>query len=109
MTQGLLPLTMSLFLAQKGDLLIDFVRGETKQQNLVLLCRSHHTLLHQVGFRIEPRKRGFAFFDPEGRLLRYAGARKSVCLDTLLKAYTDRGLHIAPESNVPMRSGKRSD
>ena len=83
--------------------------GETKPDNLVLLCRFHHTLVHERGFRIEPRERGFAFLDLDGRPLPYAPKRKPACIDTLLQAHADRGLYIDFETNMPKWSGKPPD
>ena len=43
--------------------------GETKLDNLVLLCRHHHRLLHEEGFRLElnPWEGGRpVFYDPRG-------------------------------------------
>ncbi len=83
--------------------------GKTKLENLVLLCRAHHRLLHEVGFYIEPTATGFAFFDPKGRPVPYAGKPKNVCQATLFEAHADRGLHIDPDTNMPMWSGKPPD
>ena len=83
--------------------------GETKADNLVLLCRSHHALLHEAGFRIEPTECGFAFYDPEGRAVPYAGKRTLACVDTLLEAHADRGLQIDPDTNMPKWSGEPPD
>ena len=41
--------------------------GETSVRNLLSLCRRHHGLLHEGGYRVELRGDGFAFFTPEGR------------------------------------------
>lgn len=44
--------------------------GPTALTNLVLLCRRHHRLVHEGGYRIEsPRPHVFRFFDPDGRPL----------------------------------------
>jgi hypothetical protein len=42
------------------------IRGETKPENLVLLCRHHHRLIHEGGFRVEPTESGFRFLMPDG-------------------------------------------
>jgi hypothetical protein len=42
--------------------------GPTKLENLVELCSTHHRLLHEGGYRIEPRPDGtLAFHRPDGR------------------------------------------
>jgi len=44
--------------------------GETRLDNLVLLCRRHHRLLHEGGFNVELRDDGRPlFFDSQGRLI----------------------------------------
>jgi hypothetical protein len=40
--------------------------GETTLQNLVLLCRRHHRLVHEGGWHVDRRLR---FHDPRGRPL----------------------------------------
>jgi hypothetical protein len=46
--------------------------GETRLDNLILLCRRHHALLHQEGFEIVKGTEGFEFVRPDGRTLPYA-------------------------------------
>jgi hypothetical protein len=46
--------------------------GETRLDNLIQLCRHHHTLLHQEGFEIVQGTEGFEFVRPDGRKLPYA-------------------------------------
>jgi hypothetical protein len=41
-----------------------FPGGETALDNLVLLCRRHHRLVHEGGYAVDPRMR---FYDPHGR------------------------------------------
>ena len=42
--------------------------GETSKDNLVLLCRHHHRLVHEGGFSLEPGPGGdLVFRDPRGR------------------------------------------
>lgn len=49
--------------------------GSTSLNNLVLLCRHHHRLIHEGGFDITARDDGkFLFFDPMGRLIPHAPA-----------------------------------
>lgn len=44
--------------------------GETKLENLILLCRFHHRLVHEEGWRVEfwGKERRPAFIDPQGRI-----------------------------------------
>ncbi len=45
--------------------------GETRLDNLVLLCRRHHRLVHEGGYAVDARLR---FYDPYGRPLARASA-----------------------------------
>jgi hypothetical protein len=40
--------------------------GETKPENLVLLCRHHHRFIHEGRCRLEPTDNGFQFLMPDG-------------------------------------------
>lgn len=40
--------------------------GETCLENLVLLCRHHHRLIHEGGFTVERVRHSFLFTDPHG-------------------------------------------
>jgi hypothetical protein len=42
--------------------------GETKLDNLVLLCRPHHRMTHQ-GFTVEMTERGATFRRPDGSVI----------------------------------------
>ncbi|MEQ9451995.1 MAG: DUF222 domain-containing protein [Pseudomonadales bacterium] len=41
--------------------------GETKLDNLILLCSHHHMLMHEGGFSLRPRGDRFYFARPDGR------------------------------------------
>ncbi|MGK0222287.1 MAG: hypothetical protein ACI9ON_001526 [Limisphaerales bacterium] len=41
--------------------------GETKLDNLLLLCTHHHTLMHEGGFQLKPANGRFYFARPDGR------------------------------------------
>ena len=43
--------------------------GETKLDNLVLLCRHHHVLVHQAGWQIEGTPGALTFLRPDGTVL----------------------------------------
>ena len=52
--------------------------GETALSNLMLLCRAHHTLLHEGGCRVEANGgNGWNFFDHRNRLIEAQPARTS--------------------------------
>jgi len=38
--------------------------GETKLDNLVLICTRHHRLVHEFGYRISKTETGFEFVKP---------------------------------------------
>ena len=46
-----------------------FEDGETNLDNLVLLCRHHHTLIHEGGWRIEGTPDDLSFYRPDGSQL----------------------------------------
>lgn len=41
--------------------------GETSERNLVMLCRRHHTLVHEAAYSVEWRGSGLVFRRPNGR------------------------------------------
>lgn len=43
--------------------------GDTSLDNLVLLCRHHHRLVHEGGFSVRHETRGLVFRDPRGNRL----------------------------------------
>ena len=56
--------------------------GETRLDNLTLLCTYHHTLLHEGGFTIHDDERGGIFFRrPDGRVIPRSGYRAADMLD----------------------------
>jgi hypothetical protein len=55
--------------------------GETSLDNLVLLCRYHHRLLHQEGYGIEKGSGDFEFVLPDGPKLPRALARQFAACD----------------------------
>ena len=46
--------------------------GETKVENLVLLCRHHHTFVHEHGWGVEMTDEGAVFTAPSGRRVEVA-------------------------------------
>ncbi len=58
--------------------------GETKLENLTLLCTHHHTLLHEGGFTIYDDERGGIYFRrPDGRVIPRSGYRAADMLDDI--------------------------
>jgi hypothetical protein len=110
--------------------------GATDLANLVLLCRRHHRLVHEGGFRVERGTDGRAsvgasavrFVDPEGRAVLAAPPRPllrgdapeggdakdgegpgGVAMNLLRDAAEARGLRIHERTNVPRWDGTRLD
>ena len=55
--------------------------GETKLENLLFLCRTHHKAVHERGFRVELEANGVArFFRPDGRELPPAPAPPTLAM-----------------------------
>jgi hypothetical protein len=77
--------------------------GETKMNNLMLLCRRHHRLVHEEGYGIETGAFGeFTFTLPDGRILpnnqhgRFRGN-----FFELEHCNRENGLHIDHHTAVP--------
>ena len=51
--------------------------GETRMDNLVLLCRHHHRLVHEGGYGVRMSAHGPKFTDPTGRTLPQVGETRS--------------------------------
>lgn len=85
--------------------------GETKLDNLVMLCRHHLRLVHEGGFAVEMNAAGKpAFTAPDGEYLptgpdtRFRG--NVVALST---KHRRDGLDIRPQTPVPRWLGERMD
>jgi hypothetical protein len=73
--------------------------------NLLLLCRHHHRLLHEFGFRIERRDDGrVLFFRPDGALVPESPPPARPTRDVAAVA-TDCGAHVSAETCVPRWDG----
>jgi hypothetical protein len=83
--------------------------GETKLENLVLLCRRHHTLVHEAGFSLAATAEGFAFRDPRGHPLPRTDPRPATCADEVRHAHRRGGLHIDAKTNLPQWAGSPPD
>jgi hypothetical protein len=82
--------------------------GATSLDNLVQLCRFHHRLLHEGGYRVAKRGRDFEFRRPDGRLLRPVPRRRG-CARTLPESNRRAGHPVDPEATVGIYSFDRFD
>jgi hypothetical protein len=85
--------------------------GETNLDNLVLLCRRHHRLVHEGGFGVCRNQEGaIEFTYPDGRVmetgpdLRFCGNVVSIKV-----ANRGRGLDITPDTLPSLWRGERMD
>jgi hypothetical protein len=75
--------------------------GATALANLVELCRHHHRLVHEGGYRIERARGKLIFRSPDGRTLRPVPRPRRGDHHHLTDAHRRRGLHITAETPVP--------
>ncbi len=78
--------------------------GPTVLQNLATLCRAHHTLVHEGGYRIEPLAGGrFRFLRPDGREVLAAPTVGPVAPDPVSVLATD---WLPPDLSVTPDTGR---
>lgn len=83
--------------------------GATRADNLVLLCRQHHRLVHEGGFGLERRPGGqLVFTDPRGRRLDHAPTPPQVTMP-LAAHVAARHVDVSAETLVPAWQGERMD
>ena len=87
--------------------------GETKLSNLVLLCRRHHRLLHEGGFKVRMGADGeVQFFHPRGLPLHESPTPPPVgpypC-DDLLRDLEDAGIVVTGRESMPAWDGTPMD
>jgi hypothetical protein len=84
--------------------------GETSLENLVLLCRHHHRLVHEGGFSVGRGADGAVVFHrPDGEGLPSAFPLKRVEPCELEGTNDDLGIPITPDTCVPRWYGERMD
>jgi hypothetical protein len=87
--------------------------GPTTLENTLLMCRLHHVLCHEGGFRIEALPEGdFRFLDRQGREVQAAPPLPAVTQDprTVMTArWLPPEVEITPSTGVPTWDGERFD
>ena len=106
--------------------------GETRLDNLVLLCRRHHRAVHEDGFRVEMvtdtegkgrgeargtgegRGRGgsLRFHWPDGRPFPDVPPAQRLAADPVAAfeaKHSQLGIHVGPETAIPLWNGDRFD
>ena len=84
--------------------------GETKLDNLVLLCRHHHRLVHEGGYGVDMTAGGPKFTDPTARTIAPAAETRFRGNVFALKLQNRQvGLKIDSETTIPMWEGERMD
>ena len=87
--------------------------GPTVLSNLLSLCRAHHTLVHEGGFRVEALPGGrFRFLRPDGRALLPAPPMPAVIddpVECLAERWIPPEVNLTASSGLPSWQGERVD
>jgi hypothetical protein len=85
--------------------------GETSMDNLVLLCRRHHRLVHEEGFGLNRGTDGVINFSlPDGKIIPPGpDTRFSGNVVALRIRNKEKGLNITSDTLVPMWCGEKMD
>ena len=82
-------------------------------QNLLTMCKAHHVLVHEGGYRVEPLSGGkFRFLRPDGREVAAAPATGPVSPDPVSALVTDwlpPDLSVTPDTGRPTWDGEPVD
>jgi hypothetical protein len=83
--------------------------GRTSSDNLVLLCRRHHRLVHEGGFRVEhDGEGGLVFYTPQGAVIPDV-PRPVPATAWLPEQVAAHGIRVSAETPVPAWQGERMD
>jgi hypothetical protein len=85
--------------------------GETAMENLLLLCRHHHRLVHEGGFGIRTSTEGvIEFSNPAGEGIPTGPARNSRGNAwSLFEHHNESGIHITPKTAQSQWLGEKMD
>jgi hypothetical protein len=85
--------------------------GETSMDNLTLLCRHHHRLVHEGGFRIAKDAEGrLRFTRPDGKIVPDNGETRSRGnFLALHAAHAESGIYITPKTTITKWHGEQMD
>jgi Domain of unknown function (DUF222)/HNH endonuclease len=82
--------------------------GPTGLSNLLLLCRHHHRLVHEGGYRVEnSHGGGTTFRRPDGGDISTVPRNRAGDRRRLIRANADTGLHLTEETPVARSAGER--
>jgi hypothetical protein len=87
--------------------------GETKQDNLVLLCRRHHRFVHEYGFAVVRVGVDLCFLRPDGRRVPESPDSNGIESDAgwraLQRTHRELGLRIDEATAGSLWRGERAD
>jgi hypothetical protein len=84
--------------------------GETTLANLAQLCRYHHKLVHEGGYRVEIQPNGaLIFYRPDRTPLTNNTTTVAPGDDHIRSANHTHGIHPTPDTPVPSWAGEHPD